>query len=124
MLRRLYEEWKPDHIGIESVAFQLAVIQEARKAGLPVRELRPDRDKVSRALMAAARLEGGNVFWPRHASWLGEWEAELLLFPNARHDDQVDTLSYASLEVAKRRVDLSGYWPDELSRVAPSRIPS
>ena len=122
MLRRLYEEWKPDTIGIESVAFQLVVIQEARKAGLPVRELRPDRDKVSRALVAAARLEGGNVFWPRHASWLGEWEAELLLFPNARHDDQVDTLSYAALEVSKRRRTFEGIWPSDLSRVSPNRV--
>jgi hypothetical protein len=26
-----------------------------------------------------------------------------LLFPNSRHDDQVDALSYAALEVGKRR---------------------
>ncbi len=63
------------------------------------------------------------MFWPRHAPWVGEWEAELLLFPNARHDDQVDTLSYAALEVAKRRVDLSGPWPvGDLSRISPNRV--
>ncbi len=103
LLRRLYDQWTPDSIGIEAVAYQLAIIQQARRDGLPIRELKPDRDKVSRALVAAARLEGGNVYWPTSASWLDEWENELLLFPNARHDDQVDTLAYAAIELAKRR---------------------
>jgi predicted phage terminase large subunit-like protein len=103
LLRKLADEWQPDQIGIEAVAFQLAIVQEARRDGLPVVELKPDRDKVSRALTAAARLEGGNVWWPKGARWLDEWESELLLFPNARHDDQVDALSYAALEVVKRR---------------------
>ncbi len=58
--------------------------------------------KVSRALVAAARLEGGTVYWPATAPWLDEWENELLLFPNSRHDDQVDTLAYAAIELAKR----------------------
>jgi predicted phage terminase large subunit-like protein len=103
LLRKLYEEWKPDTIGIESVAYQISVVQAARRDGLPVVELKPDKDKVSRSLTAAARLEGGNVWWPKGAPWLDEWESELLLFPNSRHDDQVDALSYAALEVGKRR---------------------
>ena len=103
LLRRLYDQWAPDTIGIEAVAYQLSIIQHARRDGLPVKELKPDRDKVSRALVAAARLEGGTVYWPATAPWLDEWENELLLFPNSRHDDQVDTLAYAAIELAKRR---------------------
>ena len=48
----------------------------------------------------------------------------MLLFPNARHDDQVDTLAYAALEVAKPhrvRVDLSGWDVDTLAGPCPSR---
>jgi predicted phage terminase large subunit-like protein len=106
LLRRLHEQWAPDIIGIEAVAYQLAIIQQARRDGLPITELKPDRDKVSRALVAAARLEGGTIDWPRTAPWLHEWENELLLFPNARHDDQVDTLAYAAIELTKRnRID-------------------
>jgi len=103
LLRRLYDQWAPDTIGIEAVAYQLSIIQHARRDGLPVKELKPDRDKVSRALVAAARLEGGTLYWPATAPWLDEWENELLLFPNSRHDDQVDTLAYAAIELAKRR---------------------
>jgi predicted phage terminase large subunit-like protein len=103
LLRKLYEEWSPDIVGIEAVAFQLAIVQQAREDGLPVTELRADKDKVSRALTAAARLEGGTVYWPKKAPWLDEWENELLLFPNSRYDDQTDTFAYAALEVARRR---------------------
>lgn len=33
------------------------------------------------------------------ASWLSQWEEELLAFPNAAHDDQVDTVAYAAREL-------------------------
>ena len=124
LLRKLHDDWAPDTIGIEAVAFQLAIVQQARADGLPVTELRPDKDKVSRAFTAAARLEGGTVYWPKRAPWLTEWENELLLFPNSRHDDQTDTFSYAALHVAELSttvVDLSG-WLDHLRQSSPNRM--
>lgn len=121
LLRKIADEWQPAWIGIESVAYQLAIVQAARRDGLPVRELKPDRDKVSRALIAAARLEAGTVYFPRKAPWLDELETELLLFPNGRHDDQVDTLAYAATELLRKpRPDLSG-WRDPFARVSPNR---
>ena len=104
LLRRVYEQWRPSVIGIEAVAFQLAIVQAAVRDGLPVKQLTPDRDKVSRALAAATRLEAGTVYWPREASWLTEWEYELMVFPAGRHDDQVDAFSYAVLEVAEGQI--------------------
>jgi hypothetical protein len=44
--------------------------------------------------------DAGRIYFPKAASWLEEWEHELLQFPNGTHDDQVDTLSYAAKEVA------------------------
>jgi predicted phage terminase large subunit-like protein len=108
LLRNLNREWAPDWIGIEAVAYQLALIQQARRDGLPIKELKADRDKISRALTASARLEAGQVYFPKHAPWLGEWEAELLAFPNGRHDDQADVFAYAALEGSRRsHIDLS-----------------
>jgi hypothetical protein len=40
-----------------------------------------------------SNLESGLMWLPKDAPWLGEFEAELLGFPAARHDDQVDSLS-------------------------------
>ncbi len=80
---------------IERTAFQLSIIQEARRRGIPVRELRPDRDKVARALPLTAALEGGRFLLPRNAPWEKEVIHELLSFPIGKRDDQVDCLAYA-----------------------------
>lgn len=98
-LRRVYERWRPVSIGVEQVAFQLSIVQAAQRNGLPVVALKPDRDKVSRAMTAAARMEASQVFFPRDASWLAELERELLQFPAGKHDDQVDVLAYAAAQV-------------------------
>jgi hypothetical protein len=38
-------------------------------------------------------FEAGQVVLPQNAPWLAELERELLGFPNARHDDQVDSIT-------------------------------
>ena len=89
------KRWRLDVIGVEAVAFQLALVQIARAAGLPVREIRRDRDKVTRALAATPALEAGKVVWSAHAPWRVVLEDELLSFPGGRHDDQADALADA-----------------------------
>ena len=88
-------------IWVEKVGFQLALIQQARREGLPVRELVPDKDKVARAMPATAALEGGRVLLPQAAPWLRDFIDEILSFPVGAHDDQVDVLSYA-VDVMRR----------------------
>ena len=66
-------------------------------------QLRADTDKWSRAQPAAARLAAGSVYFLAGAPWLPGMEEELVTFPNGAHDDQVDCLSYAALEVARGR---------------------
>jgi len=86
--------WQPRVIAIEQVQYQAAVVQELlRTTALPVRGVRPDRDKLARALPLAARYEQGFVY---HAPGLPrEFEEELTSFPLSAHDDQVDALVYA-----------------------------
>jgi len=83
----------PLRIGIEATAYQQALAQElARRAALPVVEIRDTRDKVTRAWKLAAHFETGRVLLRRDAAELQE---ELLQFPHGPHDDQVDALGYA-----------------------------
>lgn len=112
LLERIQAQWQPTYIGVERATFGLTLIQQAIRAGLPIRELRPDRDKWARSEQAAVMLENGRVYWPRKASWLEVWESELLSFPAAQHDDQVDVFSYAALEIA-RGMNLRGRRPGE-----------
>lgn len=96
-------QWDLEYIGIENTGFQEAMIQQARIDGLTVRPLRARGDKASRARAASIRFEAGQVWFPRRAAWLDELEAELLTFGSGvkGHDDQVDAVAYACLEVGR-----------------------
>lgn len=83
-------------IGVEKATYGLTLLQVLRRHGIPVRELLPDKDKVSRAYAAAAFIEGERLFMPQSAPWLAEFEHELLAFPNGAHDDMVDALAYGA----------------------------
>lgn len=110
-LRKLGERWRAGTYWIESVFWQLMFIQQARKEGLPVRELVADRDKVARALPATTAMEAGEVFWAHRAPWREEWDREVLTFPGSEKDDQVDNLSYA-VKVWRDHLGRSGRPPD------------
>ena len=53
----------------------------------------PSKDKISRTAAASVLIERGNLFLPEEASWLATLIKELMAFPNAKHDDQVDALT-------------------------------
>lgn len=109
LLRSVYERFKPYLIGVENVQYQCALIQEVARIGLPVKELKPDTDKFTRALPLAAKIEIGKIFFKSDAIWLSELEDELLKFPKCKHDDQTDALAYAvSLIPYVSKVNLVG----------------
>jgi len=94
-------EW----VGIEKAGFQLALVQFARREGLPVIELKADRDKRQRALPLSAKMEAGLVYLPKNEeySWVADVERELLTFPVGAHDDIVDCISYAVIQERRQR---------------------
>lgn len=103
MLQSIWMQYRPSQMHIESVGYQLALIQQARRAGLPILPITPDKDKIARALLVSARMKAGTVYFPTYAPWMrGEegLEAELLGFPAMKHDDQVDVMAYAAYVVA------------------------
>ena len=104
LLEQVYEKWNPVSIGVESAGFQLALIQIIRRqTTLPIVKLKADKDKLSRALPLSAKMEAGMVFFPNDALWYSDLEKELLVFPSGDHDDQVDSLAYGILQVAKKK---------------------
>lgn len=103
LLKKALADWQLDYIGIERAGYQLALVQMARREGLPVVELKADRDKVSRAMPLSARMEQGQVYFIENALWFDELERELLQFPEGEHDDQVDSLAYAILETQRNK---------------------
>lgn len=100
--------YRPSYFAVEQVGTQLAIVQDMRRGAphedpprppLPVKGVTPQGDKVTRALTLAARMGGGSVYVPTQAPWLATLESEMSLFPRGDHDDQVDVLAYAALEV-------------------------
>jgi predicted phage terminase large subunit-like protein len=75
-------------------------------------------DKLARMEAQSARFEAGDVLLPRSASWLDDYVAELLSFPNGSHDDQIDSTSQALRYLTRRRGQL------ELTRPPGRQRPS
>ena len=100
LVKSMANKWNPARINIETVQYQVAVVQELlRKTSLPVKGVKPDRDKVTRFQGLQARYEQGLV---THVRTLPQdFERELLEFPYGEHDDMVDALVYAEQAAVK-----------------------
>ena len=95
---RLADRFKPSAILIEDASTGTALARiNSRKAhlGAAVRLVPIERDKIGRLYVHQAKFEAGLVLFPKEASFLSELEAELLVFPQGRTDDQVDSISQA-----------------------------
>lgn len=54
---------------------------------------RPTESKVQRMVGEYSAINSGRVFLPREAPWLPAFRSEIVKFPEAKTDDQVDSLS-------------------------------
>lgn len=118
-LRRMIQKWELEYMGIEDVAAQTLVVQTARKAGLTVRALKANLDKITRSMPAQVRMEAGQVWFPLGHSSLEILKKELTAFPNGAHDDTVDVLAYAALEL--QRFGPPDVPPEERARLERER---
>lgn len=57
--------------------------------------IEPLGGKESRASAISPLVEAGNVWLPKHATWLEDFLLEATSFPNGKNDDQVDAMSQA-----------------------------
>jgi len=95
-----YRLKNPKFQAIETKNTGIALRQYLIRKSLPIKELKADTDKVTRAATIMVMYENGKVYHRQGAHWLGDWEEELITFPNGKNDDQVDTASYAGIVVS------------------------
>jgi predicted phage terminase large subunit-like protein len=101
-IERVYRRERPAWVGVEHAGLGIAVCQELPRRHIPVRQLHPaGKDKLTRAATALNLLERGEVYLPESAPWREALEDELLTWTGHKEDpaDQIDTLSYAAMEV-------------------------
>lgn len=103
-IKNNYNIHKPICLGFESVGIGKTTYQKLERIGFNVIDLKPDRDKYTRAMSAAIRVGERRVYFKRFAHWLNDFEEELLHFPNVKHDDQVDNLSYADYMLTEQYI--------------------
>ena len=80
---------------IENKGSGMSLIQDLKGEGIRAIAVKPEGEKVMRMNAHTARIEAGCVHLPRLASWLDEFRKEIMAFPAAKYDDQVDALSQA-----------------------------
>jgi predicted phage terminase large subunit-like protein len=89
----LAARWEVTHVIVEDTASGMGLVQLLREqTQLPVIGRHPTDDKETRMSRHVGRFEAGRILLPTEASWLADFENELLAFPSGRYDDQVDAL--------------------------------
>ena len=102
--------FNPTTILIEDKASGTQLIQELIDAGMSkVTRYKPDGDKIMRLHSQTATIENGFVHLPIEAHWLPDYLSELMMFPNGRYDDQVDSTAQA-LAWAKQKPLYLGFY--------------
>jgi predicted phage terminase large subunit-like protein len=92
----LYEMWHPHAVLVEDAASGQSLIQELRAGTtLPLKPIKPDRDKYSRVAAVCPMLEARRLILPEVAWWREDFIAELTAFPAGAHDDWVDAVAQA-----------------------------
>lgn len=93
--------YKPEMIGIEDMQVSKAIgpflNEEMLRRGEFFNVLRiphGNKDKIARARAIQARMRAGGVMFDMDNDWFDDFMDELIKFPRARHDDQVDAFAY------------------------------
>jgi predicted phage terminase large subunit-like protein len=92
----MYNTWEPDTCIIEAKAAGSPLIFELRRMGVPVQEYTPVRgnDKFVRINSVTDLFRSGKV-WAPDTRWAHELIEQMAAFPNAAHDDLVDSSTQA-----------------------------
>lgn len=106
IVRLLAEKWMPQAVLIEDKASGISLIQDLKAdGGISVIPIEPEADKITRMETQSPHLEAGQVALPESAPWLGDFETEILRFPEPETWDQIDALSqFLKYTLGKKKV--------------------
>jgi predicted phage terminase large subunit-like protein len=92
----LQKTWRSHAVLVEDAASGQSLIQELRSGTrLPIKAIKPDRDKYERVTAITPVLEARRLLLPEAAWWREDFIAELTSFPAGAHDDWCDALAMA-----------------------------
>jgi predicted phage terminase large subunit-like protein len=90
--KEMYDQWEPDACIIEAKAAGTPLIFELRRMGVMVQDFTPTRgnDKFVRLNSVTDLFSSGKV-WTPDRRWAEDVVEEFARFPNAEHDDLMDS---------------------------------
>jgi len=112
-LFKIVDDWKPERVWIETVAYQKMLALEIKKQmqlrdkWFTLDEVKPMWEKEARIKSILQPRYSNKNIYHNHNCW--DLETELLRFPSARHDDISDSLSWAV-----KLLDVN-FWDDDSS---------
>jgi len=97
-------EFAPRLVLVEDATWAQPLLSDLRReSGVRVAPVTPIGSKWIRADAVSPLFEAGRIVLPDAAPWLDAWMAQHLGFPNAAHDEAVDTTSMALLRMAQEQ---------------------
>lgn len=92
---------------VEDKSSGTGLIQQLKRgdsgaAAIPVEGIQRSTDKITRAHDAAPMIQSGLVYLPSNAEWLLEFKSEAAVFPNGKHDDQLDPMMDAVTSIGSK----------------------
>jgi predicted phage terminase large subunit-like protein len=96
-IKEFNTKYKPKALLIEDKANGPAII-DSLKTNLKntnIIPINPKASKESRAWSVTPMFDARKIYFPQNSPWIDDYTNELLSFPNAKHDDQVDATTQA-----------------------------
>jgi predicted phage terminase large subunit-like protein len=106
-IRATLQKYPDATVLIEEKANGFGIIQILKTQFNKVIPFVSSDSKLARLRTVSPIIEAKNVFLPKYASWLSEYENELLEFPYGDNDDLVDSTSQALIRLFKRSTEFN-----------------
>lgn len=98
--------YNPNQILIEDKASGQSLIQSIKKGTrLPIKAVKVDRDKTARLYAVSPIIEASRYFLPEGEEWVNDYIENMVTFPTAKHDDDVDATTQALIELGIKKSD-------------------
>lgn len=96
-IKELHHKWNAQFSAVEDKQSGTGIIQEAQRESFPLRALKAQGDKATRATTISIKFENRKVYCNKYLKNLTKIEEQLKKFPNAAHDEVVDVFAYAGI---------------------------
>lgn len=94
MALKLKQDWAADRVLVEDSNNGRALVQQLRSDGDKAFIFsKPKGSKLERLIAQSDILQSEKVVIPTQPRWFDDFRREILVFPNGRHDDQVDSVT-------------------------------